>query len=83
MKSIKPTLRENKRYLLVNKNNKDLEEAILKFIGVLGYSKAGIKFINEKIVAVNREMVNEVRASLELADIRVFKVSGTLKKLRE
>ncbi len=88
MKSLKPSMRENKRYLLVKGNTGDIEKAILDFIGVLGLSKTGLGYIkvnkNSAIISVNREAVNEVRASLCVwpNKIIVEKVSGTLKSLK-
>ena len=91
MKPLKPSMRENKRYLFVRGKNlkKNVEKAILEFIGVLGMSKTGmnfIKFDSEKetaIISVNREAVNEVRASLVVyrEKMSVERVSGTLKGL--
>ena len=91
MKSLKPSMKENKRYLLVEGNNlrKNIEDAILDFIGVLGMSKTGLGFIetdkNSAIISVNREAVNEVRASLCVfpEKMEVKRVSGTLKGLRK
>ena len=87
-KKLRPTLRENKRYLLLEGDfsREDIERAILDYIGVLGYAKSGVFFIRKNgknILAVNREMANEVRASLALYEktISVIKVSGTLKGL--
>jgi len=90
MKSLKPSMRENKRYLLVKGKNlgENIEKAILNFIGVLGMSKVGINWIeknkNSAIISVNREAVNSVRASLCVWNekMKVEKVSGTLKGLR-
>ena len=81
-KKLKPSMRENKRYLLFQAGKEDVEKAILDYIGILGYSKAGISFPKKDILAVNREMLDDVRASLALADIKVLKVSGTLKKAK-
>lgn len=85
MKALKPSMREKKRYLLLKgKNLKvNVEKAILEFIGVLGMSKAGLKFVKPNIISVNRESVNHVRASLAVwpDKIEVLKVSGTLKGL--
>jgi RNase P/RNase MRP subunit POP5 len=91
MKSLKPTMRENKRYLLVEGNDlkKNVERAILDFIGTLGFSRVGLSWIDEKnnsgIISVNREMVDSVRASLCVftKKMEVKKVSGTLKGLKE
>ena len=90
MKTLKPSMRENKRYLLViGKNLKEnIEKAILDFIGVLGMSKCGLSFVktekDKAIICINREMVDSVRASLVVwpEKIEVKKVSGMLKGLR-
>lgn len=90
MKSLKPSARENKRYLLVTGKNlkQNVEKAILEFAGVLGMSKTGLSWIEAKndsaIICVNREAVNSVRASLCVfpEKMEVKKVSGTLKGLR-
>jgi RNase P/RNase MRP subunit POP5 len=90
MKSLKPSVKENKRYLLIKGKNlkKNVENAILDFIGVLGFSKCGLGWIELKsdyaIIYANREMINPIRASIGLykEKIEVLKVSGTLKKLK-
>lgn len=91
MKSLKPSMRENKRYLFIEGENlkKNVERAILEFIGVLGFSKIGLSWIDEKensgIISINREMVDSVRASICVfpKKMEVKKVSGTLKGLRD
>jgi RNase P/RNase MRP subunit POP5 len=90
MKSLKPSMRENKRYLLIEGKDlkKNVEKAILDFVGVLGFSKLGLSWIEEKgdygIISINREMVDSVRASLCVFSkkMEVKKVSGTLKGLK-
>jgi len=91
MKSLKPSMREKKRYLLVKgKNLENIEKAIVDFIGNSGLAKTALRFIskddkNDKaIISVNRNMVNQVRASLVIwpEKIEVKKVSGTLRGLR-
>lgn len=89
MKSLKPSMREKKRYLLVKGKNlkTDIKKAILEFIGVLGMSEVGLSWIKSgadySIISVNREMVDSVRASLCVwpEKIGVEKVSGTLEGL--
>ncbi len=81
-KKLKPSMRENKRYILTDKGKEQVEKAILDFIGILGYGKAGISFISDKILAVNRKEVDKVRGALVLARIKVLRVSGTIKGLR-
>ncbi|MCF7910429.1 hypothetical protein K9L16_02015 [Candidatus Pacearchaeota archaeon] len=89
MKSLKPSLREKKRYILIEGNNlkENIEKSILEFSGVLGLSQTGLNFIksNKKsaVISVNRESLNLVRASFAVFrdEIKIRKVSGTLKGL--
>jgi len=93
MKSLKPSMKENKRYLIVRGEKagnlkENIERAILDFAGMNGMAKTGLNFIDMKsdsaIIAVNREAVDLVRASLCIfpEKIEVLRVSGTLKRLR-
>jgi len=85
MKSLKPSAKENKRYLSISGENlkANVEKAILEFIGVLGMSKTGLSWIKSNVICVNREAVDSVRASFAVfgEKISVEKVSGTLKAL--
>jgi len=85
MKSLIPSHKENKRYLLLRGKDlkKNVEKAILEFVGVLGLSKCGLSWIKNDIICVNRESVDSVRASLVVfpEKIEVLKVSGTLRGL--
>lgn len=92
MKPLKPSHREKKRYLLIKgkqADKKNIEEAILEFIGVLGFAKASpqiIKSSEEKIVlAINRKSLDKIRASFLMSgkDLRIVRVSGSLKKLKD
>jgi RNase P/RNase MRP subunit POP5 len=91
MKALKPSARENKRYLtLKGKNLKENVEAAVKdFVGALGLSKASMKWIDvgkdKGVLAVNREALNSVRASFAVwpEKIDVLGVSGTLKGLKK
>ncbi len=92
LKSLKPSMKERKRYLLLEGQNlqKNIENAIFEFSGVMGMKKASPSFIqlktgkNTAILAINREALNLVRASLVVwpEKITVRRVSGTLKGLR-
>lgn len=88
MKSLSPSMKEKKRYLLIKGKKQDVEKAILDFIGILGMSKTGLSWIktdkDSAIICINRESVDKVRASLALwpDKIIVERVSGTLKGLR-
>ena len=90
MKALKPTHREHKRYLLISgmdANKKEIEESILKFIGILGFAKASpqiIKTIGAKVVlAINRQELDKIRSSFVLSgkNLKIEKVSGILNKL--
>ena len=87
LKPLKPSMKENKRYLLLKGSfsKEDAENAILRYIGVLGYAKAAPVWISGNILAVNRKEVDKVRASFAISDknIEVIKVSGTIKGLRK
>ena len=86
MKLLKPTMRDKRRYLLLkgNFNKKDVEEAITKYVGILGYAKASPIWVSKNILVINRSEINNVRGAFVLTkNIAVSKVSGTLKKLRE
>jgi len=87
MKPLKPSHRERKRYLLVeNSTEKQIEKAILDYIGVFGYAKSSPKAIkktkNNIIIYINRKEIDNVRASFLFYNIKIKKVSGNLKKLK-
>ena len=90
MKSLKPSMRERNRYLLVSGENlkTSVEDAIKDFVGVLGMAKIGLRWIkkekNKAIISVDRKMVDVVRASFCVWKERILieKVSGSLKKLK-
>lgn len=92
MKALKPSHREKRRYLWIygkNATKSDIEEAILKFIGILGWAKASPMFVKlekEKIgvvLSVNRKEIDKVKAAFLLSgkDIKIKKISGILNKL--
>ena len=66
LKSLKPSMKENKRYLSIRgKNlNENIEKAIFDFIGILGMSKIGLRRIKTgkdfAIISINREVLDEV-----------------------
>lgn len=87
MKSLKPSMREKKRYLLLKGSNlkANVKKAILDGIGAIGMSKAGFSWVKEDVIAINRESLNEVRACFAIfpEKIEVLLVSGSLKKLKK
>ena len=90
MKPLKPSHREKKRYLLIkgkDASQKNIEDAILEFIGVLGFGESSpqiIKSSSEKVVlAVNRQSVDKIRTSFLMSgkNIHIEKVSGSVGKV--
>jgi RNase P/RNase MRP subunit POP5 len=84
---LKASQKDNRRYLIINTENVKIEEAILKYVGVLGFAKSAYMKVDEDrqrgktIGSVKREYLEDVKAALILAGIKVEKVSGTLKGL--
>ena len=95
------TLREKRHYLVLTANKTTIKEqdiktlineAIINFIGILGYAKAGVSFIEQGktgesnpyfILSVLTKHVDAIKAALTLIkkpQIRCIGVSGTLKK---
>jgi RNase P/RNase MRP subunit POP5 len=90
MKILKPCNRENKRYLLITGNDaskENIDIAMLEFLGVLGCAEACRKFIRNEtgniVMAINHRSLDKIRTSFFMSkkDIRIKKVSGSLKKL--
>ncbi len=84
---LKKSVRSRRRYLLIEGDEKETRKAILDYIGILGWAKSDPVFIkgsNEIILAINREKLMDVRASLLLSEneIKVKGISGTLKGLK-
>ena len=92
---LKPSARDKRRYFLVGASNAKVEAAILEYVGVLGFAKSAympVRAVSGKAVAGSRfkgktvgsclvKSLNDVRAALAFAGIRIEKVSGTLKGL--
>ena len=80
--------RINRRYLLLaTADSKHVEQAILDYIGILGWAKAAPLFVStqkkQSILAIDRKALVLVRAACELCSpaIQIVRVSGTLKGL--
>jgi len=84
---IKPSAKIKRRYLIIDaKNKKEVEKAILEYIGILGWAKASPVFVKTKpklILSIDRKEITNVRAAFEASPykIKTVKVSGTLKGL--
>ena len=89
MKKQKASARIKRRYLIIDADSKDdVQKAILEYIVIVGWAKDSPVFVNSKekeiILSINREEISRVRAALSLSkdNIRVKRVSGTLKGLK-
>ena len=99
-----PSLKEKKRYmafeliskekLSFNQVKASIEEALFKYIGLLGTSKAGMQILSEKynnnkgLIKINNKFTNHIKAAFTMIDkinnkkvtIRSIGTSGILKK---
>ena len=86
---LKPSARDKRRYFLVKANNKKIEEAILEYLGVLGFAKSAYMkvktddFSKFTVGSCLTKSLNDVRAALAFKGIRIEFVSGTLKGLKD
>lgn len=84
---LKPSARDKRRYFLVGATSLKVEEAILEYIGVLGFAKSAYMKVSTKefpgktVGSVLVGSLEDVRAALALGGIEIGKVSGTLKGL--
>ena len=85
---LKPSARDKRRYFITDaKAEKKAKDSILKYLGVLGAAKAAympvkVQGIKGKVVgSCLRKELDNVRAGLALAGIKVEKVSNTIKGL--
>ena len=84
---LKPSARDKRRYFLVGATNAKVEAAILEYVGILGLAKSAYMKVSSKdfsgklIGSCLVKSLDDVRASLAFAGIRIEKVSGTLKGL--
>ena len=85
---LSPSARDKRRYFLVRASNERVEKVILDYVGVLGFSKSAYRevvtkdFAGKLVGSCLVKSLDEVRAALALAGIRVERVSGTLKGLK-
>jgi RNase P/RNase MRP subunit POP5 len=86
----KPSAKLNRRYLLIEADNKEeIESTILEYIGLLGWAKASPTFVKNPsgklILAVDVKELTNIRAAFEASNkkIKILNVSGTLKGLEK
>jgi len=96
MKPLQPSLREKKRYIVVefDKNKtetiKAIETALKEFLGILGMSKVNPTIMKDKftdkkgIIRINHRYKDETIVALSLVKgLKVTGASGILKKAEE
>lgn len=93
LKILPPTMREKRRYLLLETSDKEkAEKAVMEYVGILGWAKANPQFIeqnksskpnNKLILSITHTSLDGVKAALELKDIKVSRVSGVINKLQQ
>ncbi len=87
IQKLNPSSQSKKRYLLLyGATKEEIEKAILDGIGALGWAKASPVWVDSKsglILAVERDTLEEIKASLALAPQQIIlkRVSGTIKGL--
>jgi RNase P/RNase MRP subunit POP5 len=85
--NLKPSARDKRRYFLTNEgSDKKVKDAVLKYLGVLGLAKSAyvpvkVPGIKENVGSCLRSELDNIRAALALANIKVGKVSNTIKGL--
>ena len=80
----KSSARLSKKYILFSSRDaKKIKATLIDYLGILGWAKASPIFVEDNILAVSNKSLDDIRASLELskANIRILRVSGTLKGL--
>ena len=82
---LKPSARDKRRYFLVRASNVKVEAAILEYVGVLGFAKSAYMYVkrskDKSVGSCLVKSLDDVRAALAFAGIKIEKVSGTLKGL--
>ncbi|MCK4650207.1 hypothetical protein KAT36_03155 [Candidatus Pacearchaeota archaeon] len=86
---LRPSARDKRRYFLVRATNAKIEAVILEYVGILGFAKSaylevrgsGVGGRGYSVGSCLTKSLDEVRAALALAGIRIEKVSGTLRSL--
>jgi len=82
---LRPSARDKRRYFLVGASNAKVEKAILDYIGILGFGKSAYMFVKKvgvkSVGSCLVKSLEDVRAALAFAGIKIEKVSGTLKGL--
>ncbi len=87
-KRLKPSMRQKKRYLILDTGDSKLVDAkLLEALGIMGYAKASPRIIGvekgKTILLTSPKALNEVKSALALSGIRCIGISGTINKSRK
>ncbi len=84
---LKPSMRDKKRYVAVEKSKKDVVKIFKKWYGLRNFADSNLKKIKEsediEVYRVKPQYVERFRVVCMLVNKRIFLVSGTLKSLRK
>jgi RNase P/RNase MRP subunit POP5 len=87
MEKLKPAQKDNRRYLLICGDNEKVEKALLNYLGVLGFARAGYMLVKKKkkkiISSVKRKEIEKVKAALCMEGLKIERVSGTLRGVEQ
>lgn len=84
---LKPSAKDNRRYFTTSASNESVEKCILEYLGILGFAKSAYMLVkdekipNKTIGSCDRKSLEDIRAALTLAGIKIDKVSNTIKGL--
>ena len=85
---LKPSARDKRRYFLTKSTPEKMMAAILEYVGVLGVAKSAYLPVKDKeikdftIGSCLVKSLDDIRAALALKGIKIEKVSGTIKGLK-
>jgi len=85
---LKPSARDKRRYFLTKSPNEKIEQAILDYLGILGFSKSAYIQVKDKDVkdqtigSCTTKSLEDIMSALALEGIKITKVSGTIKGLK-
>ena len=84
---LSPSNKIKRRYLLIGSGDKSkIEKVILDYVGILGWAKAQVVFVETKtpkgiVLSVDRKEADNIKAALELGKVKVLRISGTIEGL--
>ena len=88
-RSILPSLKDKKRYMKISSIHENLDISVLReelkeFLGILGYSKAGINYPKKDVIRCNSSSLTDIKAALCLSNQQIIinNVSGNISRVK-